>query len=140
MAEAENQKQLGCFGWILVVLVISAIGNTIWGDDDGDSSSSGDSPVAAAGSSGDSDEDEYGAYQACKEFVRDRLRAPSTASFPDYFDFDDEIVISHTGNEYTIVSQVDSQNGFGAMLTAPWTCTVTDTGSTWRLQDVFIVE
>jgi hypothetical protein len=53
----------------------------------------------------------------CQEFVRDRLRAPSTAEFSD---------VSSTGGEntFTVRGQVDAENAFGAPLRNRFTCEV----------------
>jgi hypothetical protein len=70
-----------------------------------------------------------GAYNACKTFVKDKLRAPSTAKFADHS-------VTHTGSEYTVTGSVDAQNGFGAQIRSTYTCTVTDTGESWHLENV----
>lgn len=44
--------------------------------------------------------------------VKNRLKAPSTAKFPVYT----QAKVTHSGDVYTVVSYVDSQNGFGAIL------------------------
>lgn len=68
---------------------------------------------------------EYGAKQACHEWVKDQLKSPSTA------DFSGETVTGDSSG-WTITGDVDSENGFGAMLRSTWTCTVRLTGDTYR--------
>lgn len=57
------------------------------------------------------------AYIQSQNFIKQSLKAPSTAKFPllDY-------VALHIGNNtFTVLSHVDSQNGFGAMIRSYWT-------------------
>jgi hypothetical protein len=50
-------------------------------------------------------------YTICKDFIKDRLKAPSTADFPSIR----EINIFETGtNKYIVKGYVDAQNSFGA--------------------------
>ena len=65
---------------------------------------------------GSSDADGYGAESVCEDWVRDQLKAPSTA------DFDNE-EISGSG-PWTITGTVDAQNGFGAQMRADWSCDI----------------
>lgn len=63
---------------------------------------------------------------ACQDFVKNRLKAPSTAKFS---------AVSHTGSGsfYTVTGAVDAQNSFGAMLRLNFTCKVTSQGDKWVL-------
>jgi hypothetical protein len=57
------------------------------------------------------------ALRYMQDFVRDRLKAPSTAEFPGgMFDNFSGHVTSEDRGTYRIASYVDSQNSFGAML------------------------
>ena len=53
---------------------------------------------------------------ACKELVREKLRTPSTAEFPEvnFRDID--------GKSFEISGSFDAQNGFGAMLRGSFKC------------------
>lgn len=56
-------------------------------------------------------------FEACdmaQEFVKDNLKAPSTATFASCTD--SETTISHSADHWTVMSYVDAQNGFGAQL------------------------
>lgn len=55
-------------------------------------------------------------YDACKEAVLEKLKAPGTAVFSSF----DEIVIDDSGPEVYVSGWVDSQNGFGALLRKRW--------------------
>jgi hypothetical protein len=56
----------------------------------------------------------------CEEFVKNRLKAPSTADFP----FLDRTVIPEGANTYIVRSYVDAQNGFGAMIRSDFRCEI----------------
>lgn len=72
---------------------------------------------------------ELTAFDMCKQSVRAKLKAPSTAKFRDYFG-DQAPSISGSGDgPYRIVSTVDSQNGFGAMIRTDFICTAIYRGS-----------
>ena len=65
----------------------------------------------------------------CKDFVRNRLKAPSTAGFSD---------VDHTGSAptWTVTGNVDAENSFGAKLRMRFTCVVTDDGDQWLLKSL----
>jgi hypothetical protein len=84
----------------------------------------------------------HGAFSVCTQFVKDRLKAPTTASFRNYFEDDGEVSVRVvSGDRYVVTSTVDSENGFGAMLRTGFVCTVTPTGGDqWRLVSLDIDE
>jgi len=58
------------------------------------------------------------AIAMAREFVRDRLRSPSSAEFGD------EIAEVVDGATWRVTGYVDAQNGFGAMIRAIYQCNV----------------
>lgn len=54
---------------------------------------------------------------ACRDAVRDNLKAPSTAEFG-------EPKTTTAGKDWLIAGAVDAQNGYGAMIRSRYTCTV----------------
>lgn len=58
-------------------------------------------------------EDQSGAYWITKEFVKKRLKAPSTAEFAD---FSASTVVHQGDGIYSVRSYVDSENSFGAKI------------------------
>lgn len=75
--------------------------------------------------------DEGTALVMCEDFVRERLRAPSTAEFgPSH-----EARVQPTADDRWFVrSHVDAQNGFGAMIRSEWSCDARYVGEDeWRL-------
>jgi hypothetical protein len=109
---------LACF------VVGGVIVSTASGNDRG-SSTSGGSPGMA--------------FEMCKDFVKARLKAPSTATFRNFYEDDGEVRVTGSGaGPYTIQSTVDSQNGFGAKIRSNFSCTVTATGDTWHASNVSV--
>jgi hypothetical protein len=84
---------------------------------------------------------ETDAELACQSWVRDRLRAPSTAEFVNVYtrtgqaDLTEEDVYAGRSEDdvYTVRGSVDAQNGFGAMVREAFVCEVRDTGDGWEL-------
>ena len=77
-----------------------------------------------------------GAYINCKNAVEQVLPAPSTAEFARY---DPDDVTQLSGNTWMIISYVDSQNAFGAMLRSDYACEIRYVGNhQWRLIDLDI--
>lgn len=79
------------------------------------------------------------AFDICKDFVKRRLKAPSTAKFRNPYQDDGEVVITGSDNgPFTVRSSVDSENAFGAKLRSNFTCVVTLNGDTWKLDNISI--
>lgn len=109
--ESPKRKGLGCIG--LVALVIGL-------------------PVACtiASMNGGSDDWEPTAFEArtvCEEWVKEKLKAPSTAKFQDGSE-------SGTAAGFTITGTVDAQNSFGAALRSSWSCEIRydEASEEWR--------
>jgi len=98
-------KGLGLVGGVAAALVAFAV---LSGDDDKVRATA--DRVAAPS--------EFAAEVACEDFVKDRLKAPSTA------DFSDQVRTPLPGGQFLVEGQVDSENGFGATVRAAWSCTV----------------
>jgi hypothetical protein len=77
--------------------------------------------------------DKIGAFVMSQQFLKDRLKAPSTAKFPLY----DAACVTDLGDgRYKVTSYVDAQNSFGAMLRTRYVCVLrksTD-GDQWNLE------
>lgn len=81
---------------------------------------------AITGGSGDGDSagDSYGAEEACKSWVKDKLKAPATADFAN---------INNSGDgPWSISGDVDAENGFGAKIRTSWFCDARLVGDTYR--------
>lgn len=62
-----------------------------------------------------------------QNYVKDALRSPSTADFPSY----DYNVSDLNDGKYKVVSYVDSENGFGAMIRSNYSATLSFNGGDW---------
>lgn len=112
-AGGPSGKGLGCGCLALVAAVVA-----IW----------------VVGSLGGDDEDdgggEYGARDVCEQFVKDRLKSPSSADFSD-------TQTTGSGDHWTVTGSVDSENSFGAMIRNTYVCEVEHTsGDNWRAVSV----
>lgn len=117
-AEAGGEKKatspisgcgLGCGGLMFLVVVLILIG-------------------AFSGDDGPDDPTNFDAQYYCEDFVKDRLRAPSTADFTG---------TTATGGPVTwsVRGAVDSENGFGAAIRSNFTCQLRydSTEESWTL-------
>lgn len=120
---SDSQMAGGCLvivAGFVVLLFIGALGV----DNPGSSSSSRSSRS-----------DDFTAHHYCQEFVTRRLRAPSTAKFSSYRN----TVVSKSGyNSWTVRGYVDAQNAFGAQIRQQYTCDISISGSSAKLENLFI--
>lgn len=96
---------------------------------------------AGCKSSQSADTLKYDAFNVCTQFVKARLKSPSTATFRDPTANNGDTVItpSSDGQAFVITSSVDSENGFGAKLRSTYTCAVKHTtGSEFTLASLDI--
>lgn len=68
---------------------------------------------------------------ACREWVKQRLKAPTTATFPV-----EGRVRKTSVTDFTVESHVDSQNAFGAMLRMQYVCRGRHSDDNWSLVDI----
>lgn len=74
-----------------------------------------------------------------QKFVKQNLKAPATAEFPDWTA--DNCNASANGDTWRVRSFVDSQNGFGAMIRSDYGVEMRYNADkdTWTLLDIMIV-
>jgi len=89
-----------------------------------------------SGSSRSSWDRKNAAWVMAQQFVKDRLKSPSSASFGsalgDYQD-PDRVVSDLGGGEFRIRAWVEAQNSFGATIRTTFVCELEDTGAgNWR--------
>ncbi|MCX2679116.1 hypothetical protein OOZ15_04110 [Galbibacter sp. EGI 63066] len=77
------------------------------------------------------------AYNYAEDFVKKRLKSPSTAKFPGLYE-KSKHVTPLGGREYKINSWVDSQNGFGAMIRSNFSCKIIFEGNSVRVENLKI--
>lgn len=80
-----------------------------------------------------------GALFASQTFAKDRLTSPGSAKFPTS-STERGVLVVRTGTcDFRVMSWVDSQNGFGALLRSTYYATVTpDAQGRYTLQDITI--
>ena len=71
------------------------------------------------------------AAAACEEFVKSRLKAPSTASFSGV-----DAIPEGTANGWEASGSVDAENSFGASIRADFTCHMHTEGDEWVLESI----
>jgi hypothetical protein len=108
-----------------ILTIVSFLFIAFGSDDDNGSSSSS------------TDTNKFLAYSYAEDFVKQKLKSPSTAEFPGTFEKDKHI--TELGNsQYQITSWVDSQNGFGAMLRSKFSCKIIFEGDNVRCENLVI--
>jgi hypothetical protein len=79
-----------------------------------------------------------------EDFVKERLKSPSTAKFPTAFDYinGDGCMALFNNGVWTLSSWVDSQNSFGAMIRSHYVAQLTYDAEeeTWHLKDLLFVD
>ena len=77
---------------------------------------------------GDESSGDQSAYVevACRDWVKDRLKSPTSAKFSGEN-------TTQTGNTYVVRGSVDAQNSFGAMIRSDYTCEAIHEGGSSRL-------
>lgn len=74
-----------------------------------------------------------------QSYVKDQLKAPGTAKFPGSTDPDTQVLKS--GTKYTVMSWVDSQNSFGALIRSPYVGSVRQVApDEWELVELVFPE
>jgi hypothetical protein len=89
-----------------------------------------------AGDSGKVPSKALAAFDVCKQFVRDQLKAPSGATWRN--PLGNQVTYSGSGSgPWTVTASVDAQNSFGAKIRMDYICTVTNTsGDSWHLDSL----
>lgn len=79
------------------------------------------------------------ARSVCKDFVRERLVAPSTADFQNVFEFQ---VRKLSDLEFIVVGEVDAQNRLGARVRSTFKCQVRREANadSWTPVEVLVTE
>lgn len=111
---------------VVVALVAAVVSN----------SSSGGGAVTTTPKPSGPGHSAFGAYQACKSLVRDRLKAPSSADFPWVRSSD--VTEALGGGRYRVRSYVDAQNSFGGMIRNRYDCTVRYSSGSWVAEGVSV--
>ncbi len=125
MSESGDEtKGIGCAVVALVALVLMAIGSI-------ESCINGDKPTVSKPAP-EGGVDELNAFIAGQRLVKDRLKAPSTAKFSDYYRGDSG-ASRVKGTTFRTWGYVDAQNSFGAMLRSQYLAFLNHDGGYWNL-------
>lgn len=107
-------------GWIpgLIAVGLVVLVGVLFGTGGGEDGDAGMDPEV----------ERYDAQRVCEDFVKDRLKAPTTAEF--------ETAVTGGGGTYTVTGAVDAENSFGAKVRNQFTCRVRGDGETWHLESL----
>lgn len=119
-AKDKKRKLYWTLGVIGVIILLFVIGRS---DDSSISNSNNDVTKQETPSVPDESE----ANIMAQGFIKQVLKSPSTADFP-FLDYTTTI----DGSRYTVVSYVDSENGFGAMIRSNWRVVMDHNGGEWN--------
>lgn len=111
---SKKTANIGCLGLVGAFALI--VGLILFGGSGGSDTDAG------------SEVDETTAEVMCQQFVKERLKAPSTAEFPSGEDGAAVTVMSEDPLEYRVQSHVDAENSFGAAIRNDYTCTIRHEG------------
>lgn len=126
-APSRPVKKKSNAGLLLVLIVIAAcacvfITSTMYGG-------------AGSGTPRPDTADAADAFYISHQFVERTLRAPSTADFPSYYD--GEFVSNLGSGRFRVVSYVDAENAFGAMIRTYYEAVVLYKGNDqWELESL----
>ncbi len=79
------------------------------------------------------------AYNYAMKYVKQKLKAPSSAEFPSLFDRQEHIT-ELSSTEYQINSWVESQNSFGVMIKTNFSCRIKIADEKISISDLNILE
>lgn len=128
------KNNTGCSGWVIVLIIIITIGYCTRDKKEETANSKNSNTTELQ-----ERENGFLAYTYAEKFVKEKLKAPSTAKFPD--DFERYKHVKYIGdNKYQIISWVDSQNSFGAMLRTKFSCIIKIEGDNVSGEDIVLYE
>jgi RNA polymerase subunit RPABC4/transcription elongation factor Spt4 len=91
--------------------------------------------VTFANLSFDDGPDKLGAYTMAQQFIKERLKSPSTAEFPS--EHSDELTTHLGDGKFIVDSYLDAQNSFGAIVRVEYRVKLEHINEdTWRLLDI----
>jgi hypothetical protein len=126
------KKSAGCVGTGCAVFIVLALIGLVFG---GIADSNKNSAERAAQAAADSlSRLEFDARYTCQEFVKKRLRAPSTAKFSEVRAWQ----VKDKPGHWSAAGQVDAHNAFGAMIRNPFGCDMRLDGDNWHLLNLFM--
>ena len=139
-APRKRQSSTGS-GCLLLIILFVGIGTYLSEQGGGGSRSTSTSSPTPTPVSWKAEDNSIMAYIMMEDFVKRRLKSPSTAEFPGVFDGRQDHVSRLSNQTYRIVSYVDAQNSFGAMLRTNFIGEIQQTGpDIWQLKSLDLLE
>ena len=135
----QEKKDIGCVNIFMIVLIVVVILGIIASMARDSSSSDSESSSSESDYSSTSSSSNFVAYNYAERYVKQNLKSPSTAEFPDVFE-KSEHINPISDNKYQINSWVDSQNSFGAIIRTKFSCVIVFDGDNVRCEDFKLYE
>jgi hypothetical protein len=108
----------GCLSVIFIIFAIFIISTLFKGSSSNNSNSS--TPTSSTPEPVDEGLTRVRFVRVCHEIITDSLKAPKTAQYREGLDEDD--AITTVGNDLNLVTYVDSENSFGALIRTNFNC------------------
>ncbi len=115
---ARGQPRIGRRETVVLIVMLVIIGLIVLGS------------LPDDGTAGDAGTD---AVVACQLAVEDVLKAPSTADHPRLSTVNP---VKRSDGSWRVVSYVDAENSFGAMIRTGYTCTARKVSGGWRVDSL----
>lgn len=77
------------------------------------------------------------AIYAARDLMEQRLKSPSSASFQSTSEAQYQTFEENGKQLYVVTSYVDSENSFGAKIRTNFAITMSKSGTTWYLEDIY---
>jgi len=138
--KTNQKKMIGTMRGLIIIALATWFFVSIFGGDSGQpSTASKAAPSAPPKPEKQKCEDPIMAFVMSQNFVKQRLKSPSSADFP--YSSSDGVHIGRVADcSYQVIAFVDSQNGFGARIRSRYSVTMTATpdGKRWSAKDLVI--
>lgn len=136
-----GRRQFGCGSLILVVIVLGAIASMLDPGGGTGTSGSGSGSPSSSSTNWRQEDNSTMAYIMMEDFVKNRLKSPSTTEFPGVWDGRADHIRKVGAHTYEINSYVDAENSFGASIRTRFTGTIKQISKDeWQLQSLALHE
>jgi hypothetical protein len=123
--KSSTKKTLSCIfiplGIVVIIIIIITVMCAI-GDSSGSTKTTKEKDLSVE------------AYVASQQYCESLLKAPSTAKFPNLATGEPKVTKLST-NKYEVISYVDSENSFGAMIRNNYRCVVVLSEDSYRIEE-----
>lgn len=137
----KQTRMIGTVRGLIIIAAATWFFVSIFGSSDSTAPATASSPSTAASPAPEKPkcEDPVMAFVMSQNFVKQRLKSPSTADFP-YSGADGVHIAKIAECSYQVIAFVDSQNGFGATIRSRYSVNMTATpdGKRWSAKELVI--